>query len=682
LSATGDSNNKYDGKCTICEIADPIGNGQCLDQFENDGSEVSCKNRCVRPGATEDGRKNIIINGNVDDFERWSSLENMVGGGEKEITNTGFCGFVAYDSDDKKFRYETIGKKYWDICEQGWSTTLDTNNLYGYTADANREIANDKCAARRCQESRTDYLAYIRSLNLPSDTNFENVRANRCVVDVKEDGEICSGLVTLTSDLSKRYNLVGKCSNGQCLYQQGNSCPSGYITGSPESIQLNDCSSSKTGRNFATTFHSNQANDATGNFKKIPHADNVICHSHAHKDNEQWPIKFENGTEGASTGGTANMSYAGEINGPVTERFNWMIFSQYYSWPLYNNSNVTVTFKPEGTTQTRTGLGIACDPNMDDDLKDDYGCYIRDTGLYKYLGADIAIWENSNRTTRSYQITIKPVTFTFYNVFICPGVSTNRCLGGFECEYFVGKTLTDAKELCTGKYMNCIPTPTMFPTKPPTMNPTTTSTAHGDPIIWTFNDECYDLNKDGLYDATVNPRFDHFVKIGVYNDFMRELQVVHNNGEVLLSINSLGEYEKSNNFLYRFKFEEKDCPVQMKETECVGTYKEWKFDVQEFEYTVHLLRHNYKDEGIPEGDLGYHLDIYPRAYKSFKRPGVIDTYSGLFFENPLPEELEYCPGGSHRNKGDKQAQSRRREHLFSHKLRIYFHTTHVSAIMR
>merc|ERR1712110_870866 len=108
---------------------------------------------------------------------------------------------------------------------------------------------------------------------------------------------------------------------------------------------------------------------------------------------------------------------------------------------------------------------------------------------------------------------------------------------------------------------------------------TTTSTAHGDPIIWTFYEEGYDLNKDGLYDATVNPRFDHDVKIGVYNDFMRELVVVDDNGNIMISINSLGEYEH----------EEKDCPAEMKQTECFGTYKEWIFDAQEFRYTVHLL---------------------------------------------------------------------------------------------
>jgi len=652
LSATADgSTNKYMGVCQICEIVDPIGTAQCFDTFENDGSKVSCEDRCTRPGASE--RTTIDLNADAVDYTRWSSLENMVAGKDREITNKGFCGNVKWNPSFGMWGYETDGRDYMDICKNGWNLNDEKyDNIYEYTADANREIANDKCAERECEYNQDTYFNMVK--NFPEDATFEGF-ANRCLLKVKNDGAICSGEVTISTALHTRYNLVGTCSNGQCLYKEGTTCPEGYKASTPTTVELNDCSSSIIGRTFSSTFHSNQANAATGDFSKIPHANKVVCNSHAHKDNKQWPIKDSSGTETATTGGTAQMSYEGTINGPVTERFNWMIFSQYYSWPTINSSNL-VKFEPQGTSQTRTGLGIACDPNMDEALMEDYGCFIRDTGLYHYLGADIQIWENSNRTTRSYEITIEPSTFTFYNVFICPGVSTNRCMGGFECTYWVGQKAVDQKELCSGTYAHCIPT-----TFSPTMQPVPTSTAHGDPIIWTFNDECYDLNKDGLYVATANPKFNHVVKLGVYNDFMRELQVVSTNGEVLLSINSLGEYEKSDNFLYRFTYEEKECPMGMKDTECVGTYKEWMFDAQEFEYTVHLLRHDYKDNGIPEGDLGYHLDIYPRPYKSFREPGHMDSYSGLFFENPLPEELPYCVGGSNRNKNIKLEQSKPRD---------------------
>jgi len=228
-------------------------------------------------------------------------------------------------------------------------------------------------------------------------------------------------------------------------------------------------------------------------------------------------------------------------------------------------------------------------------------------------------------------------------------VNTNRCMGGGSCDY---KKIPTGQLECAGSFLQCEKITTNSPTKPPTGTPTSTSTAHGDPIIWTFHEECYDLNQDGLYDATVNPRFDHDVKIGVYNEFMREIVVVDENDNVLISINSLGEFEHDEkNYPHAFSFEEKECPAEMKQTECFGTYKEWIFDAQEFRYTVHLLRHDYKDNGIAEGDLGWHLDIYPKPYSGFYKAGHMDSYSGLFFENPLPQELEYCEGGSPRNDG-------------------------------
>lgn len=169
-------------------------------------------------------------------------------------------------------------------------------------------------------------------------------------------------------------------------------------------------------------------------------------------------------------------------------------------------------------------------------------------------------------------------------------------------------------------------------------------TTHGDPIVWTFDEECYDLNKDGLYSATKHEAFNHEVKIAVYNNFMREVQVVNTKtGQVMLSIDTLGNV-MNNGFQFHFEEGINDCPVDMPETECVGEYMFWEFDAQSFRYAVHLLRHDYEDDGLAEGELGYHLDIYPKPYSDFE--GKKDGYSGLYFENPLPEELEYCPGGS------------------------------------
>merc|ERR1719495_3032246 len=88
--------------------------------------------------------------------------------------------------------------------------------------------------------------------------------------------------------------------------------------------------------------------------------------------------------------------------------------------------------------------------------------------------------------------------------------------------------------------------PTMGPTNVPTKEPVQAATSHGDPIIWTFNNECYDLNKDGFYVATESSKFTHSAYIGVYNDFMREFQLIRDDGLVLLYINNLGEMDNDN----------------------------------------------------------------------------------------------------------------------------------------
>jgi len=191
--------------------------------------------------------------------------------------------------------------------------------------------------------------------------------------------------------------------------------------------------------------------------------------------------------------------------------------------------------------------------------------------------------------------------------------------------------------------------PTLDPITNPTANPTLSpvATSHGDPIIWTFNGECYDLNKDGLYVATKSTRFSHTAYIGVYNDFMREFQLIRDDGLVLLYINNLGEYDRQNYPWKSFSMKERDCKLNgLEEDECVGSFTEFSFDVQEFFYTIHILRHNYKDPALKEGELGYHLDVYLQPYSVYEKNK--HTYSGLYFENPLPEELKYCPVNSER----------------------------------
>jgi hypothetical protein len=666
------SGQTYNGWCTICEINDPIGTGQCslLDQFANSGSQQSCVDQCTLESASE--RTSLPDPAITVPFVRYSQLENMVGGQDSQITDVGVCGQYVYSAG----AFGNPGGWDWtdyyhEICEFGWYGV--PGGVQAWTVYANSEVDSNTgsgpCATRYCEHSKTEYVALVEASNIDitGGVGTHDAKANRCLVRVMNEGQPCR--TTVTPKIGSQASLAGTCnSNGICIIEEGAECPVGSYAKTEQYI-LDNCSNSPRGREFETTFYGNRANDATGNFNVVPLAKASVCKSYAHVDNGKWPVVTWNNnnlgeipaTFGASTGGNIQDNWGrninGNINGRVDTQFNWMIFSQYY---MYDNTKQTVTFEAIGAANIKTGVGIICDPAMSDSLKSRYECIISDTGLYSYQGADISVFENSNSTTRTYEINIAPSTFTYYNVFICPGVHTNLCFGEFECDYTVGSDLEDKQEYCKGDFTECedAPFPTNDPTLDPTMDPTspptvtTTSTAHGDPIIWTFYEECYDLNKDGLYDATVNPRFDHSVKIGVYNDFMRELVVVDDNDNIMISINSLGVYEHDeNNWPHAFSFEEKDCPAEMKQTECLGTYKEWIFDAQEFRYTVHLLRHDYKDNGIAEGDLGWHLDIYPKPYSGFYKAGHMDSYSGLFFENPLPQELEYCEGGSPRNDG-------------------------------
>jgi len=217
----------------------------------------------------------------------------------------------------------------------------------------------------------------------------------------------------------------------------------------------------------------------------------------------------------------------------------------------------------------------------------------------------------------------------------CP--DTKKCFGSMQCEWFATNTQSFP---CGDDYPTCVKT-----TQAPTQSPFATS--HGDPIIWTFHDECYDLSKDGKYVASANPKYDHKVNVAVYNDYMREIEVVNKKGEILLSINVDGTYE-ADNYPYAFEVFEKECPASMKQTECLDSYLSFRFDAQEFQYFVQILRHDYADPSLKEGELGYHLDIYPTPYDRFNLPGHKDMYTGFYFYNPLPEELEYCAGGSER----------------------------------
>jgi len=249
-------------------------------------------------------------------------------------------------------------------------------------------------------------------------------------------------------------------------------------------------------------------------------------------------------------------------------------------------------------------------------------CVINSSGSYKIHGLYITYIQRLEIAGEYVSVLISP----FLNIVLTPKVycsSDQNCVAQWKHQYENSNYCGAALKICD-----------------------TPSTSHGDPIIWTFDEECYDLNQDGLYVASEAHMFDHTINIAVYNDYMREIQVIsRKNGEMMLSLNNLGEVV-NNNYPYYFSEQVKDCPPDMP-TECPDTYTEFQFDAQDFRYYVQVVRHDYADAGLKEGELGFHLDIYPKPYhRGFNKHKK--HYKGLYFENPLPEVLPYCPGGSPR----------------------------------
>jgi len=251
-------------------------------------------------------------------------------------------------------------------------------------------------------------------------------------------------------------------------------------------------------------------------------------------------------------------------------------------------------------------------------------CVITSGGLYDFQGLEIAYFQ---KATINGQV-VSALSTPLLNVKLSVHVS---CITSSSCHRVDFTAEHNGQKYCQHSFKYCGDPP---------------ATTHGDPIVWTFDEECYDLNKDGLYVASEAHMFDHTINIAVYNDYMREIQVIgRKNGEVMLSLNNLGEVI-NNNYPYFFSEQVKDCPPDMPK-ECPDTYTEFQFDAQDFRYYVQVVRHDYADPGLKEGDLGFHLDIYPKPYeRGFQKHKK--HYKGLYFENPLPEVLPYCPGGSPR----------------------------------
>merc|ERR1719447_104600 len=166
------------------------------------------------------------------------------------------------------------------------------------------------------------------------------------------------------------------------------------------------------------------------------------------------------------------------------------------------------------------------------------------------------------------------------------------------------------------------------------------ASSHGDPIIHTFKNECYDLNKDGFYVASSSPKWDHKVHVAVYNEFIREIQITDYKDQLLFSISNMNEL--AGKWAYGLKHQTRMCGNPRWE-ECEFTYENYVFDAQEFRYTVQIMFHNYLDPALKDGERGLHLDIYPKLYDVRRPTFNVNEYTGVYFDNPLPEELDFCP---------------------------------------
>merc|ERR1711953_289121 len=183
--------------------------------------------------------------------------ENMVGGRDQSITDNGACGQVVYTSGGGAFG-GTAGwgwtNYYYEICGVGWSTAVP-GQVQSWTAYANSEIdsttGNGQCAIRYCERSKTEYMDLVEDTQDLTGTEAKHgAGANRCIVEVRNEGQPCYASVDKDGELAF---LAGTCSNGECLIKVGAECPSGSGETASKFI-LENCSSSDRVRKFYTTF--------------------------------------------------------------------------------------------------------------------------------------------------------------------------------------------------------------------------------------------------------------------------------------------------------------------------------------------------------------------------------------------------------------------------------------------
>jgi hypothetical protein len=96
----------------------------------------------------------------------------------------------------------------------------------------------------------------------------------------------------------------------------------------------------------------------------------------------------------------------------------------------------------------------------------------------------------------------------------------------------------------------------------------------------------------------------------------------------------LGQWEFGLN--YNFKM----C-AEFDLKECHFTFHEHSFDAQAFRYYVQIMYHTYEDPALKDGQMGIHLDVYPRIYASERESFNPEDFEGIYFNNPLPDECTF-----------------------------------------
>jgi len=131
----------------------------------------------------------------------------------------------------------------------------------------------------------------------------------------------------------------------------------------------------------------------------------------------------------------------------------------------------------------------------------------------------------------------------------------------------------------------------------------------------------------------------------VYNNFIREIQITDKNDEIFWSVSNLNEVIGA--WKHGLTFKRRLCN-DFSWAECEFDHVEYTFDAQVFNFKVQILFHDYLDDALVDGARGIHLDIYPTIYHKRKKNFKPSEYDGIYFDNPLPEELEFCPADAHK----------------------------------